>query len=483
MRDERSIRTSLTLAAGVLGLILGGAVDARAVPSFARQTGMSCVMCHTNFPQLTPFGRRFKLNGYTMTTKPADISDYSVTADTHTSARNLVLSYVSPLSYAVQIAYAKWNRAPLDPNAGKNGVPAGAQTQGDTFLFPEQLSLFYAGRVADNLGTWIQLTYSGSAGTVGIDNTEVRYADHTADRRWVWGTFVNNTPGMQDVYNTPLTAFGIPLFNVPSLYSQGVGTSGGLRAPIFNSLAANSVGGGEYAWFDDSLYAEASVYHSGTPGHAAVGNGALTATGSHGSVDGLAPRLRLAYELDWDRSSLEAGALAMQTSYLPGGLPDTFGAAKSPTQANVYRDVGADLQYQYISDDHVATFLGAFTRERQTNNPAFVGANGGTSYSNNEDYLSQASLTAEYYYRRHYGGVVNWVNTTGTNDALMNGANGSPRNQFWVFELDYMPWLNTKFILQYDAYTMVNGNQSPFYQANTKPSDNNTVVAGVWMAF
>ena len=48
------------------GLILGGAPEAHAVPSFARQTGMNCVACHVGSfgPQLTAFGRSFKLNGY-----------------------------------------------------------------------------------------------------------------------------------------------------------------------------------------------------------------------------------------------------------------------------------------------------------------------------------------------------------------------------------------------------------------------------------
>src|SRR4030067_1543335 len=34
------------------------------VPSFTRQTGMACNACHTVFPELTPFGRNFKLTGY-----------------------------------------------------------------------------------------------------------------------------------------------------------------------------------------------------------------------------------------------------------------------------------------------------------------------------------------------------------------------------------------------------------------------------------
>ena len=47
---------------GVWPSVLG---DVYAVPSFARQTGLACSSCHTVFPELTPFGRAFKLHGYT----------------------------------------------------------------------------------------------------------------------------------------------------------------------------------------------------------------------------------------------------------------------------------------------------------------------------------------------------------------------------------------------------------------------------------
>jgi hypothetical protein len=47
-----------------VGLLPG---NAQAVPSYARQTGMACAACHTTPPELTPFGRDFKINGYVMT--------------------------------------------------------------------------------------------------------------------------------------------------------------------------------------------------------------------------------------------------------------------------------------------------------------------------------------------------------------------------------------------------------------------------------
>jgi hypothetical protein len=43
------------------------APSAPALPIFVRQTGQSCIACHAGgqFPELTPYGRMFKLNGYT----------------------------------------------------------------------------------------------------------------------------------------------------------------------------------------------------------------------------------------------------------------------------------------------------------------------------------------------------------------------------------------------------------------------------------
>ncbi|MGO9869484.1 MAG: hypothetical protein ACLPJY_17720, partial [Rhodomicrobium sp.] len=52
-----------------LFILAAGAIlqprSASAVPAYARQTGQPCSTCHTMWPELTPFGRQFKLMGYT----------------------------------------------------------------------------------------------------------------------------------------------------------------------------------------------------------------------------------------------------------------------------------------------------------------------------------------------------------------------------------------------------------------------------------
>src|SRR5215470_17532869 len=46
---------------------MSGRLAAAHLPSFSRQTGLACSACHYQFLALTPFGREFKLNGYTLT--------------------------------------------------------------------------------------------------------------------------------------------------------------------------------------------------------------------------------------------------------------------------------------------------------------------------------------------------------------------------------------------------------------------------------
>ena len=58
-------------SARIAALLIGAAAlltplsNALALPSYARQTGQQCAACHNGFPELTPYGRLFKLNGYT----------------------------------------------------------------------------------------------------------------------------------------------------------------------------------------------------------------------------------------------------------------------------------------------------------------------------------------------------------------------------------------------------------------------------------
>ena len=90
------------------------AETAWAVPSYARQTGMACSTCHTVFPELTPFGREFKLNGYVLDNMK------QVRGITIDRQETLALNYIPPLSAMLQVSYTHTKAALPD------SVPASA---------------------------------------------------------------------------------------------------------------------------------------------------------------------------------------------------------------------------------------------------------------------------------------------------------------------------------------------------------------------
>src|ERR1019366_10242125 len=59
-----SARLAVALFLGAILICIVSARPAEALPSYARQTGQACAACHNGFPELTPYGRLFKLNGY-----------------------------------------------------------------------------------------------------------------------------------------------------------------------------------------------------------------------------------------------------------------------------------------------------------------------------------------------------------------------------------------------------------------------------------
>ena len=106
---------------------------ASAVPAFARQTHQPCVACHIGGfgPQLTPFGRLFKLGGYTM--KAGNQS-------------NLPLSVMLVESYT--------HTSASQPSPPANGF------HNNNNLEMQQASIFVAGRLSDHMGVLGQATYS-----------------------------------------------------------------------------------------------------------------------------------------------------------------------------------------------------------------------------------------------------------------------------------------------------------------------------------
>jgi hypothetical protein len=452
----------------LLGLGLAAPV-AHAVPSFARQTGMACEACHTVFPELTHFGRIFKANGYTL-------DNLKQVRDIDTAKQDMLsLSSLPPLSAMIQVSET-WLNSPLPDGTGGPG-----HSQTATVGFPQQLSLFYAGKVAPHVGAFVQLTYSNDAGTIGIDNTDIRYANsfqfaHT--NSLIYGVNVNNNPSVQDLWNsTP--AWGFPYSGTNANVSPLAGTE------IDGALAQDVAGISLYVMWNEALYAEVGAYRSAKQGVTNPLTGAagpLDGTVSN-VISGAAPYGRLAYEYQWRRHDLEIGLYGATFKLYPGGGAPLSGPV------NEFRDLAEDFQYQFVGDQHLFSVNG--TRIHETMNLAASFASGATT--NPKDDLTTTRFSGTYYYRRKYGASISHFSTSGSIDTglypggpapgVVTSANGSPDTRGWILEANYLPWLNTKVTLQYTTYSQFNGGSSNYDGFGRSASANDTTYLLVWLNF
>jgi len=449
--------------------------SAQAVPSFARQTGMACEACHTVYPELNHFGRVFKAQGYTLDNlKP-------VRGITATKSEMLALTGLPPISLMAQVSESWLNKSLPDSTASDS------RAQNGTVAFPQQISLFYAGKIAPHMGGFIQLTYSNDSGTFGIDNTDLRYADAVVlpnEQSLIYGVSLNNNPTVQDLWNsTP--AFGFP-------YASSNANVSPLAATQIDGTLGQSVAGlSVYAMWKEALYVEMGVYRSAKQGNVnsiTDAAGPLDGTASN-VVAGTAPYFRVAYEYQWGRSSLEAGVYGATFKLYPGGGNSTTPASLTGP-SNRFNDVAEDLQYQFIADQHLFTLTGTRIHESMNLDASF--ATGAVANPHND--LTTTRLTGTYYYKRKIGGTLGLFSTTGSTDALLYppdstglgvvaSATSSPETKGWVAEVNYMPWLNTKLSLQYISFSKFNGSSSNYDGVGRNATDNNTTYLLLWFAY
>jgi iron:rusticyanin reductase len=160
-----------------------------AVASFALQTGLSCNVCQSNPPELTAFGRKFKLNGYVLTDVAAK--------DKVGNSKDLLLSKYIPLSAMIL----------LSDTAYQANQPS---SQNNTAGFPQQVSIFLGGGFASHFGGLAQITYTHIDDHFSMDNTDLRYANQTKveGHDLTYGVTLNNNPTVEDLWNsTRLGAF------------------------------------------------------------------------------------------------------------------------------------------------------------------------------------------------------------------------------------------------------------------------------------
>ena len=426
---------------------------ATANPSFSRQTKLPCSACHYQFPRLTPFGRLFKLNGYTLT----GLTPITEPTDTTAGREFLKLAPFPPVS-AMVIASLTHTGA------------AQPGTQNNTTSFPQQASVFFSGEITPNLGAFTQFTYTDADGKISIDNVDIRYARHATlgDRDMIWGVTIHNNPTVQDVWNsTP--AWGYPF--VASEVSPGPIAS----TLIDGGLAQSVLGLGAYTLLDNTVYAEATMYRSAPQGSTMPLDSTSTNT-----TNGVIPYWRLALQHQGPSTYLMLGTYGLAANLYPQEVSGT---------TNRYTDIGVDAQIEHTMGGK--TLIGHATYIHEQQHLDAFRAEVPAASEGLQPTLSTFRANVDFLPNLRYGFTVGYFQTMGTSDtllyapgALSGSRTGSPNTQGEMGEITYNAWENTRFGLQYMLYNKFNGATSAYdVVGGRRASDNNTLYLYTWLAF
>jgi hypothetical protein len=429
----------------ILAPIVLSVSGAYAIPSYSRQTGLPCASCHYAPPELTPFGRTFKLEGYTFTTK-AQVSDDN---KDHNAALRLL--EVFPLS------------AILDVSLTETKSPQ-TETQNGNFQLPQAASLFLAGAWTSHIGSFVQVTYDSQADHFSWDNTDIRYANHDGklfDKPITYGLTLNNNPTVEDLWNsTPAWGFPWAGSNVAPGPSAGALINGG--------LAQDVAGFGGYTMWNEHFYLAGTIYRSehigGTQPNDGVGFGI--------NIRGVAPYWRAAWQTSSKNNYLEIGSYGMHVKSSPNAVTGLMDG---------YTDFAGDFQYdrtipQFKND--VVSIRGTYIRENSSL-LATVAAGGAAQVGH---HLNTAQANVEYHFGTKLSGTAGLFDITGTRDALLfapasiaGSANGSPQSNGYILNASWWPAQNIDLAFQYTGYLRFNGAKLNYDGSGRDATANNTV--------
>jgi hypothetical protein len=433
-------------------LLLVCSQSAHALPSFARQTGQSCVACHAGgqFPELTPYGRLFKLTGYTNGVRGNPLA--AMVVGDFTSTRN-----------------------------NSDGLGDSISPKDKQFLL-DYGSAFLAGKITDTVGGFAQFTYSSYdhqdasgnwVGHLGSDNFDLRYADRWVDtsRDLIWGVTLHNNPTVQDVWNsTP--AWGYPY--VSSTLGAFSGTP--VSTMIEGALAQQVAGIGAYAYLNQSFYAELTSYQTAKNEWSFLSLGNKKGDTYHPLtyMDGSSPYARLAFTHEWGGQNVMVGAFAMRARILP--LDDNNNPVHSQGSTE-YRDVGFDGQYQYLLDPHAFTAQIRYIKEEIRD--------GTQTLYDGPASLRTLLLKGSYVYRAKYGVSLAYTDVNGSADATAypDSASSSPDTRMWTPEIFWLAMQNLRVGLQYNHFTQYLGATNNYDGNGRNASENDTTYLYMWYAF
>jgi hypothetical protein len=263
---------------------------------------------------------------------------------------------------------------------------------------------------------------------------------------------LNNNPAVQDVWNTS------PAWRFPSATSAAAVNPA--KSALIESLGMQVAGLGAYALVNNWLFGELTLYRSAQQGAANPSD-----TSSFTAIKGLSPYWRLAIQHQFDNSYMELGTFGMRSRHFIQGIAGDM---------DNFTDIGFDFQYERTMPFGSLTLHSSLITETENRN---------TLSNPTKLNFNTFKVDGNIYLKNGFGATVGYFTKTGTADPFISSLTSKPDSKGLIFQLEYLPWFNTKLSLQYIVYNKFDGSKKNYDGIGRNANANNTLYILAWINF
>ena len=184
------------------------------------------------------------------------------------------------------------------------------------------------------------------------------------------------------------------------------------------------------------------------------------------TIDGVAPYWRVALQHSWGNNYAALGTFGIHSNHFQTGI-------NGPKDN--FTDLGFDFQYAHTMNVGSLTLHSSLIKETENREDSTL-----TSSKYN---FNSFKVDGNLYLKNGLGATVCYFNRSGSEDTNIGSLNNKPNSSGLIYQIEYLPFYNTKFSIQYVAYNKFDGNSVNYDGAGRNAAHNNTIYLLAWFNF
>ena len=109
-----------------------------------------------------------------------------------------------------------------------------------------------------------------------------------------------------------------------------------------------------------------------------------------------------------------------------------------------FTDIGFDFQYARTMNIGSFTLHSSLIKETESRDSTTIV---------NKYNFNSFKIDGNLYLNNGLGATIGYFNSSGSKDTNVGSFTGKPNSSGLIYQIEYLPWYNTKFSIQYVAYS------------------------------